>query len=419
MTVRRSGKLLFPFLELSKAGPSHVVRLRRPAAIVKRQSAYRPPFSRLCGSGSKPMSKAKPLLFGAALGASAMFFAQQYHVVHSHDGLQVVPRTPQLSLGLAYVDIRNWTPSQWVDRPEVARAVMAHGSGDLISESVATTLADRVTEDSSTLDELRGFLNGAKAKKSSDADDESIGFPTDDADAESGKKEGSDNDLFRIPFPQDARTKVPADPFREAKAEDKVNSAQPDSSSRSSTSTRSGSSTSSRFSSDDVLDGFEEVSDLEEDVRKPSASSGSSVTKPPKTEKSVAEQANEMWDRIAGPSSGGSSSTPKTSAPKTTPKPAPKPTESDSMFEEVTTQLENRAQEALNRAKDTAKEKALSTVEQGSATSSNYVREKAAEMLPDSAKSLLDKAANAAGSSTSSAGNTNPASILGFDPFLE
>ena len=89
------------------------------------------------------------------------------------------------------------------------------------------------------------------------------------------------------------------------------------------------------------------------------------------------------------------------------------------MFEEVTTQLENRAQEALNRAKDTAKEKALSTVEQGSATSSNYVREKAAEMLPDSAKSLLDKAANAAGSSTSSAGNTNPASILGFDPFLE
>jgi hypothetical protein len=57
-----------------------------------------------------------------------------------------------------------------------------------------------------------------------------------------------------------------------------------------------------------------------------------------------------MWERIAGPSSGGSSSTPKT----TTTKPATKPSETDSMFEEVTTQLENRAQEALNRAKDTA-----------------------------------------------------------------
>lgn len=360
------------------------------------------------------MSKAKPLLFGAALGASAMFFAQQYHVVHSHDGLQVVPRTPQLSLGLAYVDIRNWTPSQWVDRPEVARAVMAHGSGDLISESVATTLADRVTEDSSTLDELRGFLNSAKAKKSSDADDESLGLPTDDADAESGKKEGSDNDLFRIPFPQDARTKVPADPFREARAEDKVSDVQPDSTGRSAAPTRSGTSASSRFSSDDVVDGFEEV---EEDARKPSA--GSSASKSSSAEKSVADQANEMWDRIAGPSSGGSSSTPKTSAPKTTSKPATKPTEPESMFEEVTTQLENRAQEALNRAKDTAKEKALSTVEQGSATSSNYVREKATEMLPDTARSLLDKAATGAGSGTSSSGNTNPASILGFDPFLE
>lgn len=89
------------------------------------------------------------------------------------------------------------------------------------------------------------------------------------------------------------------------------------------------------------------------------------------------------------------------------------------MFEEVTTQLENRAQEALNRAKDTAKEKALSTVEQSSTSSSNYVREKAAEMLPDSAKSLFDKAASASGSGTGNAGNTNPASVLGFDPFLE
>ena len=89
------------------------------------------------------------------------------------------------------------------------------------------------------------------------------------------------------------------------------------------------------------------------------------------------------------------------------------------MFEEVTTQLENRAQEALNRAKDTAKEKAVSTVEQGSQSSSNYVREKAAEMLPDSAKSLLDKAAGANGSGTGTTGNSNPASVLGFDPFLE
>lgn len=365
------------------------------------------------------MSKAKPLLFGAALGASAMFFAQQYHVVHSHDGLQVVPRTPQLSLGLAYVDIRNWTPSQWVDRSEVARAVMAHGSGDLISESVATTLADRVTEDSSTLDELRGFLNSAKAKKSPDGNDD-IGFPAEDADSEADKREGSDNDLFRIPFPQDARTKLPADPFREAKAEDKVNSAQPDSSSRSNSALNSDTSAPSRFSSDDVLDGFEEVAGLEKEIRKPlGASSGSSASKSSKTEKSVAEQANEMWERIAGQTPADSSTSPKTSPPKSTPKPVTRPVEPDSMFEEVTTQLENRAQEALNRAKDNAREKANSSVEQSSQTSSVYVREKAAELLPESAKSLLEKAPAILGNNPGSAASSNPASTLSFDPFLE
>ena len=214
--------------------------------------------------------------------------------------------------------------------------------------------------------------------------------------------------------------KAPADPFREARAEDKVSEVQPDSSGRSSSSMRSASPTPSRYSSDEILDGFEEAANFEEEPpKRPGSSAGASTSKSSKSEKTVADQANEMWERIAGQPPTGSSSSPKTSAPKTAPKPATKPTESDSMFEEVTTQLENRAQEALNRAKDTAKEKAVSTVEQGSQSSSNYVREKAAEMLPDSAKSLLDKAAGATGSGTGTTGNSNPASVLGFDPFLE
>ena len=71
----------------------------------------------------------------------------------------MVPRTPQHSVGLAYADFRNWSPSQWTDRPALARALMAHGSSDLISESVAGSLADSVTEENSTLDQLRSFLD--------------------------------------------------------------------------------------------------------------------------------------------------------------------------------------------------------------------------------------------------------------------
>ena len=188
------------------------------------------------------MSKAKPFLFGTALGASAMFFALQYHVVHSHDGFQVVPRTPQQSVGLAYADIRSWSPSQWTDRPELARALMAHGSSDLIAASVASTLADSVSDDSSTLDELRTFLNSSEA----------AGVPQDDAtdETDSEKSEGgTNNDLFRIPFPQDARSGAPADPFRiaNANADEKVK--------------ESDSGAKSRFTADDVLEGLRDSSE--------------------------------------------------------------------------------------------------------------------------------------------------------------
>ena len=162
------------------------------------------------------MSKTKPYLFGTVLGASAMYVALQYHVVHSHDGFQMVPRTPQHSVGLAYADVRNWSPSQWTDRPELARALMAHGSSDLISESVANSLADIVTEENSTLDQLRSFLDQSvqDGVKSDAANLNEI--PT-----SSRKQAGTDADpddvLTRIPFPQDARNTVIADPFRVAR----------------------------------------------------------------------------------------------------------------------------------------------------------------------------------------------------------
>jgi hypothetical protein len=54
------------------------------------------------------MGKAKPFLFGGLLGTSFMFVAMQYHVIRSHDGFQLVPRTPQHSVGLAYADILSW-----------------------------------------------------------------------------------------------------------------------------------------------------------------------------------------------------------------------------------------------------------------------------------------------------------------------
>lgn len=109
------------------------------------------------------MGKFKPFLFGALLGAGTAVCALQFHVVQSNEGFRVIPRTPQPSLGLAYADVRNWSAETWADRPELVRALVAHGSTDLVASTVAGSVVDSVSAESSTLDQLRGFLNETAA----------------------------------------------------------------------------------------------------------------------------------------------------------------------------------------------------------------------------------------------------------------
>lgn len=332
------------------------------------------------------MSKAKPFLFGTALGASAMFVALQYHVVHSHDGFQMIPRTPQQSVGLAYADIRSWSPSQWTDRPELARALMAHGASDLISESVTNTLADSVSEENSTLEELRAFLNKSESGKASegasDRPDQSATGSSGDPD-----KKTPDNDLFRIPFPQDAKTEDPADPFRVARTAAKE---QPLPTSG------------SRFSTADVLEGLNDDPAQKSTIERTAATPP--ATTAAKSGKSVAEQAQEMENRIFRT---GSKAVGKPLSESGSNSDA-----AESMFEDVSTQLENRAQEALNRAKQVVSEKTDAAAVGSAGSSEGFIRSHMKEVIPDSAKSPLN------GDSGETA---KPAtSILkDFDPFLE
>ncbi|MFM7059546.1 MAG: hypothetical protein ACKO2P_21750 [Planctomycetota bacterium] len=100
-----------------------------------------------------------------------MFFALQYHVVRSQSGVRVLPRTPQHSLALAFSDVRTWTPSQWTDRLDLARAAMAAGATDLIADSVRVPLEEEVSDSAATLNELRGFLNRSRDERSQTPDD--------------------------------------------------------------------------------------------------------------------------------------------------------------------------------------------------------------------------------------------------------
>lgn len=147
------------------------------------------------------MNKLKPFLIGTLAGSAILFVALQFHLVRSEEGFRLVPRTPQPSLGLAYVDIRDWTAEDWTDRSEVARAMVAHGSTDLIASSVSDNLLDSVSERGSALDQLRELVN-------EDSEPGGLLIPDDLNSRASDSADSMDSemrDLFEAPFPRDAK----------------------------------------------------------------------------------------------------------------------------------------------------------------------------------------------------------------------
>lgn len=349
------------------------------------------------------MSNAKPYLFGLVLGASAMYVALQYHVVRSHDGFQMVPRTPQHSVGLAYADVRNWSPSQWTDRPELARALMAHGSSDLISESVAGSLADSVTEEDSTLDQLRSFLDKSTRGGTDDSAEELLRIPS-STQKPADLKSGTDDDLTRIPFPQDAKNKIAADPFRIA------HGSNPPAASATEIQRTSPDAGTSRFSAADVIDGLRnDVGSRVDSVNgaaprtttaKTAPGSGSADTM------TTSQQAQAMEERIFGRSTGSSTTSAQPLDPSGTSK-------TDSMFQEISTQLESRAQAALNRANGVTSSKTGSTADEVPAASNGYQRQRTEKSAPDMPKSVIE---NETFKNTTTSSDPLPDK---FDPFLE
>lgn len=145
---------------------------------------------------SVAMKKFKPFLIGAIAGSLLMFVSLQFHLIRSEDGFRLVPRTPQPSLGLFFVDLRNWTPEDYADRPELARALVAHGDTDLVASSVSDRLLDDVSENGSALEQLRGLMDEDGALGS-------LQIP--EGISEGGNRAAADSleefpDLFRLPF---------------------------------------------------------------------------------------------------------------------------------------------------------------------------------------------------------------------------
>ena len=95
------------------------------------------------------------MVFGALLGAAAMFMAFKFHVIRTKDDWVFVPK-PSAALVDAYVDVREWTTAEWTKHPQLVKALVLTGRADLVRKSVTARWKDQVFgEQESGTDEER------------------------------------------------------------------------------------------------------------------------------------------------------------------------------------------------------------------------------------------------------------------------
>jgi len=340
-----------------------------------------------------------------------MFFSLQFHVLRTDSGFKVLPRTPQQSLGLTYSDIRGWPADRWQDRPELARAILANGSGELIADSVAGSLRETLTENTATLDELRGFLDRTRPRSRNSPRHEDNTFvrtekPVVESTAEQNNKAIPFSAVTPRPLPAG---KTPADPFRKASPPEKT----------------------SRFSDTDVqqsLTGSDRKSPL---TPAPAGAARPAASPENPAAALIRQQAEELEKRIFGDSKSDTPATPRSGLPPQT--------STLPVFEEVTASLEEQAHSLLEEARQlrvasaapadpdattgqpaAAAASALQKVaENAAAALTEFVRSPA----PSAAETTPFTTAEAAADQTSASPVTGPGAETlppaGFDPFLE
>ncbi|MEQ9411927.1 MAG: hypothetical protein RIK87_29705 [Fuerstiella sp.] len=362
------------------------------------------------------MGKFKPFLFGIILGAGIAVCALQFHVVQSHEGIRIIPRTPQPSLGLAFADVRNWDAETWADRPELVRALVAHGSTDLVSASVADSVVNAVKSETGTLDQLRSFLNTPAPENAAVGSEDGSGFLRipDTGPAEEAGDDVMEN-LFTLPFPQDARKKSAADRLSaHSDAADKTRLVQRDLPSiddvlsagvgdpapTNSTRTDSGQTNSGQTDSGRAS--------LSTGRPEPIAAARPEFMETSPGTMSAAEETELLEGMLFGDDEPGGEADSDVEA---------------GVFEDITSTLESRAEAALQQAASGVSREAGQAVTDSVRSMNRYIRGKATESLPAAANMFSDEFRSDFMPESVSPQNELPPALKairdGFDPFVE
>ena len=106
------------------------------------------------------------MVFGALLGAAAMFMAFKFHVIRTSDDWVFVPK-PSAALVDAYVDVREWTPTEWGKHPQLVKALILNNRSDLVRKAVTSRWKDKLFGDPN-----------AKSEEDRKPDDTSLDWPS-------------------------------------------------------------------------------------------------------------------------------------------------------------------------------------------------------------------------------------------------
>ena len=82
---------------------------------------------------------------GFIVGAGTIFSAFNYHLLRTSTGFQLCPRRSQ-SLSETYVDIRQFTATDWASHPTLSADIVAAEKQHLMGQSPTTAIENGVHE---------------------------------------------------------------------------------------------------------------------------------------------------------------------------------------------------------------------------------------------------------------------------------
>ena len=83
-----------------------------------------------------------PIVF-LLVGAGIMYWLLGHHIVITDSDRVIVPKA-SMGLSDSYVDIVDWTAEDFKEHPELTKALVDNGHGDLIVETAGQKILDAV-----------------------------------------------------------------------------------------------------------------------------------------------------------------------------------------------------------------------------------------------------------------------------------